>query len=501
MSKVSVLVAVYNAEKYLRECLDSLSRQSLRDIQIICVDDASEDHSFDILNEYARSDNRFLVKKMDHNSGQAVARNEGLKYADGDYVCFLDSDDYLSDDALQQMVSVFENHPETDCVLLHLVLIHENGNLEDSVECDSIDLQLFYNGYVGDPNNPMKLEVYPLSFERIIEEDSTYYVNTDLEYFVDDSTKPIATKVFTAINYSVSKEVREGDKYTNNIRIALPKKYGKELLNTYYDHPEFYKNSYTFIRNVCPGFYFKIKSGTGTMLNVSVSTLNLYFTYYEKRDSARVGGLYRFAATPEVIQSTNFSNGNLQQLVEDKSCTYLKSPAGIGTEVTIPVNEIYRNHLNDSISRAQLTLTRYNSNANNEYKLGIPKYILMVRKDNVVSFFKNNKVPNDQTSFCTEFNETYNTYSFENLGRFITYCHYEKLNGMKKSGLSEAQWEAAHPNWNKVVLIPVSVKQTTDANGNSSYAAIAHDMSMSSTRLVGGTNNPIKIQILYSRFK
>ena len=62
MSKVSVLVAVYNAEKYLRECLDSLSRQSLRDIQIICVDDASEDHSFDILNEYARSDNRFLVK-------------------------------------------------------------------------------------------------------------------------------------------------------------------------------------------------------------------------------------------------------------------------------------------------------------------------------------------------------------------------------------------------------------------------------------------------------
>ena len=178
---------------------------------------------------------------------------------------------------------------------------YPNGNLEDSVECDSIDLQLFYNGYVGDPNNPMKLEVYPLSFERIIEEDSTYYVNTDLEYFVDDSTKPIATKVFTAINYSVSKEVREGDKYTNNIRIALPKKYGKELLNTYYDHPEFYKNSYTFIRNVCPGFYFKIKSGTGTMLNVSVSTLNLYFTYYEKRDSARVGGLYRFAATPEVI--------------------------------------------------------------------------------------------------------------------------------------------------------------------------------------------------------
>lgn len=210
MSKVSVLVAVYNAEKYLRECLDSLSRQSLHDIQIICVDDASEDHSCDILNEYARSDNRFLVKKMDHNSGQAVARNEGLKYADGDYVCFLDSDDYLSDDALQQMVSVFEKHPETDCVLLHLILIHENGNFEEFPVDDFSVLpgetafrkSLSWNGIHG-----------------------VYGVRAAIQkqYPYDDSALLFSDDNTTRIHYLVSKEVRncEGIYYYRQHAVSM----------------------------------------------------------------------------------------------------------------------------------------------------------------------------------------------------------------------------------------------------------------------------------------
>ena len=72
---------------------------------------------------------------------------------------------------------------------------------------------------------------------------------------------------------------------------------------------------------------------------------------------------------------------------------------------------------------------------------------------------------------------------------------------MKETGQSATEWEAAHPNWNKMVAIPVNVVKTTDAYGNTTYASITHDMSMCSTKLVGGTNNPIKMQILYSRFK
>ena len=195
MSKVSVLVAVYNAEKYLRECLDSLSRQTLHDIQIVCVDDASEDHSMDILTEYAKRDNRFLIIQLDHNSGQAVARNEGLKYADGNYICFLDSDDYLSDDALEQMVSVFESHPETECVLLNLVLIHENGNIEDYPMDD-------FSVLSGD-----------MAFRKSLNWNGihgVYGVRAAIQkqYPYDDSALLFSDDNTTRIHYLVSREVR-----------------------------------------------------------------------------------------------------------------------------------------------------------------------------------------------------------------------------------------------------------------------------------------------------
>ena len=76
--KVTVLVAVYNAEKYIRKCLDSLIEQTLTDIQVVCIDDASTDNSLSILNEYAGKDNRIEVIALTENHGQAHARNQGL---------------------------------------------------------------------------------------------------------------------------------------------------------------------------------------------------------------------------------------------------------------------------------------------------------------------------------------------------------------------------------------------------------------------------------------
>ena len=81
MPKVSILIAVYNAEKYLCQCMDSLLGQSLPDIQVICVDDASTDNSLKILNDYAQKDDRVEVISLLENVGQAKARNEGLRRA------------------------------------------------------------------------------------------------------------------------------------------------------------------------------------------------------------------------------------------------------------------------------------------------------------------------------------------------------------------------------------------------------------------------------------
>ena len=112
MSKVTVLMAAYNAEKYIGKCIASLQAQTFDNWQAVCVDDASTDNTPQLLDTFAAGDKRITVIHLEENMGQANARNLGLMMADGDYVCMLDSDDWMSDDALQQAVEVFENNPE-----------------------------------------------------------------------------------------------------------------------------------------------------------------------------------------------------------------------------------------------------------------------------------------------------------------------------------------------------------------------------------------------------
>ncbi|MDR2409276.1 MAG: glycosyltransferase, partial [Bacteroidales bacterium] len=94
MPKVSIIIPVYNVEKYLAECLDSAIGQTLRDIEIICVDDGSTDHSPEILDEYVKKDSRITVLHQS-NGGPSKARNTGIDIATGEYILFLDSDDTI----------------------------------------------------------------------------------------------------------------------------------------------------------------------------------------------------------------------------------------------------------------------------------------------------------------------------------------------------------------------------------------------------------------------
>lgn len=107
--KVSILVPVYNVSKYIRECLESLTSQTLREIEIICVDDGSTDDSLNILNEFAEKDKRIVIITK-NNGGLPSARNAALNVARGEYVGFVDSDDYVSKD----MFSVMYNNAIKD---------------------------------------------------------------------------------------------------------------------------------------------------------------------------------------------------------------------------------------------------------------------------------------------------------------------------------------------------------------------------------------------------
>jgi len=100
---VSIIVPVFNVEPYLKECLESVINQTFKDIEIICVDNKSEDNSLQILKEYSKKDSRIIIIENDKNYRQGYARNNGIDAAKGDYVFILDSDDYLKLDCLEKM--------------------------------------------------------------------------------------------------------------------------------------------------------------------------------------------------------------------------------------------------------------------------------------------------------------------------------------------------------------------------------------------------------------
>ena len=99
--KVSVIIPVYNVEKYLRECIDSILNQTLHELELICVDDGSTDGSLEILQAYEKKDNRVTVLTQ-HNQGAGAARNKGLQIAKGEYLSFLDADDFFAPGMLEE---------------------------------------------------------------------------------------------------------------------------------------------------------------------------------------------------------------------------------------------------------------------------------------------------------------------------------------------------------------------------------------------------------------
>ena len=107
MSKISIIIPVYNVEQYLKACLDSVVNQTLKDIEIIIINDGSPDNSDKIINEYI-SKHKNIIYIKDTNHGQGHARNEGIKLAKSKYIMFLDSDDTLELDILEKMYDIIE---------------------------------------------------------------------------------------------------------------------------------------------------------------------------------------------------------------------------------------------------------------------------------------------------------------------------------------------------------------------------------------------------------
>ena len=137
MPKISVVIPVYNTEKYLPRCLDSILGQTLADIEIICINDCSDDGSKNILDEYACRDNRVRVVDFKENKGVSFARNYGIEIATGDYVAFADSDDYLDLDFYENLY-IKASQTGADIVKGDLKEIFPNGKIKTYPQNENI---------------------------------------------------------------------------------------------------------------------------------------------------------------------------------------------------------------------------------------------------------------------------------------------------------------------------------------------------------------------------
>lgn len=396
--------------------------------------------------------------------------------------------------------------------------------------CDSVMLQLNFDSYYGDVNTPLKLAIYPLDINKPLREDSIYYTNTDLSQYIRPGyeNKPIATKVFTAWDriHGSNPSDNSSGKYPS-IRVPLPLSEGNHIMAKYWEYMEAnmglsydqhvnhdFDDSYHFIRNVLPGYYAEVINGEGVMVRVFVDALYLIYKARVLNDSIveEVPSYTVFAGTPEVIQSCQFSQSDVEELVEDQSCTWLKTPTGICTEVTLPIDDIFSGeHKNDSISRIELSFTRYNKEQTGD-QFGIPSNLLLVRKSDVNSFFNKRKTPDEVSSFLTSFQSNYNTYTFANISQLATFIYKDRANAvsayikevLKIDNPTEEQiaeetheWTKRNPDWNKCCVVPVEISTNTSTG---TVTSVSHDLSLTSARLVKGTeDNPIRIQVFYTR--
>lgn len=397
---------------------------------------------------------------------------------------------------------------------------------DGAIIADSCDIIVAIEAFQGDSLAAMKLTLQEL--DKPMPSSNKYYSNFDPEeegYLRaaknSDGTPSGAVKVnkvYTISDLTKTDSVRNvlrGTKYHQYIRIPLKAAYtdkngvtypgydatkgtgsgyGTYLLRKYYENNTWFKDANSFKRNICPGFYVKSVDGQGVMIQVAYTQLVVYYRYTS--NSKTVTSSKFFNSTEEVLQTTHITSDkeSIKKLEAIDTCTFIKTPAGIFTEITLPVLKMKEtddngvSHLNDSIVSAKMVFQRMkNTNDLSHYILEEPSQLLLVPRDNLYKFFEQSELPNNIQSYLATFNSTQKTYTFNNISNLVNDMYSKRNNGSE--------------NWNKAVLVPVSATYTTSGT-SSTISAVSNEMGITSVRLVGGSNNnhkPVEITVIYNK--
>ena len=381
-------------------------------------------------------------------------------------------------------------------------------------------LELSYASFFGDSLAPMKVRVDVLkkAIDDNGEDLDLYYTSYKPEDFYNANGLPLAEQEYAVRDNSWTDakidSIKSANGYYPPLVIDLDKKstwnigdeqktgtFSEYLLAKYKEDKNNFKDANAFIHNVLHGFYVHNTGGEGSILYIGDIWLRMKVEYLVERPSTGVvdSTVYTsipFAATNEVFMSTRLDNSEdaLNRLAEEKAHTYLKTPAGLCTEVELPLQEMYEALGNDTLNSVSMSFTKYKNvsenSENNPYKMGTPQYLLLIRKNEVNDFFEQRKNYDSKTTFLGSYSSTTNSYSFSQVNRLIS----QIFSDMRTKEEPAEGWD----KYNTMVLIPV--KTETDSQGNT--IGLSHDLEVNSAKLIGGEEGEkIKMEVIYTKPK
>jgi glycosyltransferase involved in cell wall biosynthesis len=302
--KVSIIIPVYNTEKYLRRCLASVCCQTLHELEIICINDGSTDNSLSILQEFAKHDNRIVIITKE-NGGVASSRNKGLQVAKAPYIGFVDSDDFIAPDMYEKMNNAMILN-EVDFVECGAVLI--NTYARNGTDSNNINLTKLRSGKIEDPDTFMGTsnDLWKILFKKELIIGNCLSFPEGFNTY-EDSLFVFSYKSISQCGFYIPENLYIYFFYENSIMgKSHAKKQGQrvtELLETVILY-------YTFLHT--HGYFERLKN---FFWNYFVTRINMFYEW----------------STPEIIQSTGIGiiqdllkNEDISKLAEENNKSYLK---------------------------------------------------------------------------------------------------------------------------------------------------------------------------------
>lgn len=315
----------------------------------------------------------------------------------------------------------------SDIVTQFMPAIRIDSTLTSADNIDSLQLTMAFEStaFTGDSIVPMGVQVYRLTKDL----PSPIYSNFDPTGYYNPA-QPIGSTVYNlSWNSLSSDEMSSGNR---TVRVNLPVELGRDLFNAYKANPSTFASPELFAKNVFKGLYIRTSFGSGRIIRVAKTLMNIHYHYTTKYTNALkqerdttlyLSGSY-FAVTPEIISNNNIRLSLAKDVTDmvSNGSTVIAAPCGLDAEIVFPARKIiesYRNNITNLGVINNLSMRLAVESIDNKYEFTPPPNLLMVLKKDKDKFFAENKIADNKTSFVGGYESSTNSYNFSGLRDYL----------------------------------------------------------------------------------